>query len=98
MNAAMDTAGRPVRIAVDIGGTFTDLQIFDGRSGAVWSHKVSTTPADPSIGFMRGIAEAADRYGFALAYLVRERNRILEALDEAHEAGARFLGAADVRW
>ena len=25
----------PVRIAVDIGGTFTDLQIFDARSGAI---------------------------------------------------------------
>lgn len=66
MNAAVDPASRPVRIAVDIGGTFTDLQIFDGRSGAVWSHKVLTTPTDPSIGFMRGIAEAAVHYGFAL--------------------------------
>jgi N-methylhydantoinase A/oxoprolinase/acetone carboxylase beta subunit len=66
MSAVSDSSGRPVRIAVDIGGTFTDLQIFDGRSGAVWAHKVPTTPADPSIGFMRGITEAAARCGFAL--------------------------------
>ena len=60
------SAGRPVRIAVDIGGTFTDLQIFDGRSGAVSAFKVPTTPADPSDGFMNGIAGAAARFGFAL--------------------------------
>jgi Iap family predicted aminopeptidase len=40
----------------------------------------------------------SDRYGFALASLLRERNRIVEALNEAHAAGARFLGAADIRW
>ena len=66
MSAAPSSAERPVRIAVDIGGTFTDLQIFDARSGAVWAHKVPTTPADPSIGFMRGITETAARCGFAL--------------------------------
>ncbi len=59
-------ADRPVRIAVDIGGTFTDLQIFDGRSGTVSAFKVPTTPADPSDGFMNGIAGAAQRFGFAL--------------------------------
>lgn len=57
---------KPVRIAVDIGGTFTDLQIFDARTGAAVPFKVPTTPKDPSIGFMKGIAGAAARYGFAL--------------------------------
>jgi N-methylhydantoinase A/oxoprolinase/acetone carboxylase beta subunit len=57
----------PVRIAVDIGGTFTDLQIFDTRSGAITSLKTPTTPEDPSLGLMTGIKEAAARDGFALA-------------------------------
>ena len=56
----------PVRIAVDIGGTFTDLQIFDARSGAITSLKTPTTPEDPSLGLMTGIKEAAARDGFAL--------------------------------
>jgi N-methylhydantoinase A/oxoprolinase/acetone carboxylase beta subunit len=56
----------PVRIAVDIGGTFTDLQIFDARSGAITSLKTPTTPDDPSLGLMTGIKEAATRGGFAL--------------------------------
>ena len=57
----------PVRIGVDIGGTFTDLQIFDARSGALSSFKTPTTPDDASIGLMTGIKEAAARDGFALA-------------------------------
>ena len=64
----MTTKGQPpVRIAVDIGGTFTDLQIFDARSGAITSLKTPTTPEDPSLGLMAGIKEAAARDGFALA-------------------------------
>ena len=64
----MTTKGQPpVRIAVDIGGTFTDLQIFDARSGAITSLKTPTTPEDPSLGLMTGIKEAAARDGFALA-------------------------------
>ena len=30
---------RPIRIGVDVGGTFTDLQIFDARTGAISSLK-----------------------------------------------------------
>ena len=56
----------PVRIGVDIGGTFTDLQIYDARSGAIVGYKTPTTPEDPSIGLMTGIKEAADRHGFTL--------------------------------
>src|SRR3954466_11745107 len=58
---------RPIRIAVDIGGTFTDLQVLDARSGAVQAWKTPTTPEDPSIGLMRGVEEAAARFGFTLA-------------------------------
>ncbi|WP_424813799.1 hydantoinase/oxoprolinase family protein [Roseococcus sp. YIM B11640] len=57
---------RPVRIAVDIGGTFTDLQILDERHGRVVAWKTPTTPGDPSEGLLNGVREAADRFGFAL--------------------------------
>jgi N-methylhydantoinase A/oxoprolinase/acetone carboxylase beta subunit len=63
----MQADTRPVRIAVDIGGTFTDLQILDARQGRVAAWKTPTTPADPSEGLLRGVREAADRFGFALA-------------------------------
>jgi N-methylhydantoinase A len=54
------------RIAVDIGGTFTDLQILDEASGESRAHKVATTPDDPSEGLLRGIEEAARLFGFPL--------------------------------
>jgi N-methylhydantoinase A/oxoprolinase/acetone carboxylase beta subunit len=57
---------RPIRIAVDIGGTFTDLQVLDARDGSVRAWKTPTTPEDPSIGLLRGVTEAAGRFGFAL--------------------------------
>ncbi|WP_159994588.1 hydantoinase/oxoprolinase family protein [Roseomonas sp. 18066] len=56
-----------IRIGIDIGGTFTDLQILDERSGALRSLKTPTTPEDPSIGLITGLNEAATRYGFGLA-------------------------------
>jgi len=56
-----------IRIGVDIGGTFTDLQILDERTGRSGSVKTPTTPEDPSIGLMSAIDEAAQRFGFALA-------------------------------
>ena len=58
---------RPVRIAVDIGGTFTDLQVLDARDGVARAWKTPTTPEDPSIGLLRGVAEAAERFDFALS-------------------------------
>ena len=43
-------SSKRIRIAVDIGGTFTDLEFLDEASGATHSFKTATTPDDPSIG------------------------------------------------
>ncbi|HTS94218.1 MAG TPA: hydantoinase/oxoprolinase family protein [Stellaceae bacterium] len=40
----------PLRIAVDIGGTFTDGVCLDAQSGRIWVGKCLTTPSDPSEG------------------------------------------------
>lgn len=56
-----------IRIGIDIGGTFTDLQILDESSGEQNSLKTPTTPQDPSIGLMTGIEEAGRRFGFGVA-------------------------------
>jgi N-methylhydantoinase A len=60
------TLNKPIRVGVDIGGTFTDLQIFDARDGRVVPFKLPTTPEDPSIGLTDGIKGAGARYGFTL--------------------------------
>ena len=57
---------RPIRIAVDIGGTFTDIEAHDGRSGRASAHKTPTTPDDPSRGLATGLAEAGGRFGFTM--------------------------------
>ena len=54
-----------IRIAVDIGGTFTDLEIADSRTGAVHEMKTPSTPHDPSIGLLNGIRAAMTQHGFA---------------------------------
>ena len=44
-----------VRIAVDIGGTFTDAVVVDEESGTTRVLKVLSTPSDPSRGFLHVI-------------------------------------------
>lgn len=56
----------PIRVAVDIGGTFTDLQLLDEATGACWAFKTPTTPGDPSKGLLEGLKGAAETFGFAL--------------------------------
>jgi N-methylhydantoinase A len=47
-----------VRIAIDIGGTFTDATLIDEETGAVSIAKVLSTPSDPSEGFMQAVDRA----------------------------------------
>ncbi|MBT7615437.1 MAG: methylhydantoinase [Rhodospirillaceae bacterium] len=49
------------RLAVDIGGTFTDI-VLD-RDGEEWTGKVLTTPSAPADGFMTGVMEVLDVSG-----------------------------------
>jgi N-methylhydantoinase A len=44
------------RLGIDIGGTFTDATLLDEETGTIHIDKVSTTPADPSRGFMEAAA------------------------------------------
>ncbi len=57
---------KPVRVAVDIGGTFTDLQIHDPREGRIHDFKAPSTPHDLSEGLIDALTGAAARHGFEL--------------------------------
>jgi len=45
-----------VRVAVDIGGTFTDIVVM-ARDGALHASKLATTPEDPCRAVVSGLAE-----------------------------------------
>ncbi|MFN3372791.1 MAG: hydantoinase/oxoprolinase N-terminal domain-containing protein, partial [Chloroflexus sp.] len=55
------------RIGVDVGGTFTDLMLFDEESGRYWRHKTPSTPHDPSEAVLAGIAAICQQAGITPA-------------------------------
>jgi N-methylhydantoinase A len=56
---------RRLRIAADIGGTFTDI-VLALECGAVATRKVASTPDDYARGVLRGIHELVQAHGLAL--------------------------------
>jgi N-methylhydantoinase A len=44
-------------IGVDTGGTFTDVALLDPADGRLWVTKTASTPADPSLGFGKGVSD-----------------------------------------
>ena len=60
MSAPLDAGDMRYAVAIDTGGTFTDVTLFDRGSGRMWTAKTPSIPADPSIGFMNGIAAALE--------------------------------------
>ena len=50
-------------IGVDIGGTFTDLALYDTETGATHVHKVPSTPDDPGQAMVTGLSEICAQAG-----------------------------------
>jgi N-methylhydantoinase A len=49
--------GRPCyRLGVDVGGTHTDLVLLDEATGTLMIEKVSSTPKNPALGVLAGVA------------------------------------------
>lgn len=66
MTALQDSESTRWRIGIDVGGTFTDLVAVPG-DGRAWrlddavTHKVASTPHDPSEGVEKGMRELIER-------------------------------------
>ncbi|MBI4967796.1 MAG: hydantoinase/oxoprolinase family protein [Rhodospirillales bacterium] len=54
-------ARKSKRVCVDVGGTFTDCLVMD-ENGLLEKFKASTTPSDPTVGFMNAMTKAARHY------------------------------------
>ena len=46
-----------IRVAVDVGGTFTDVCIMDETDGSIRIEKTSSTPDDPMVAILNGIEQ-----------------------------------------
>ena len=83
---------RNTRLAIDIGGTFTDLALeIDGR---ITSAKVLTTPAAPERGVMDGIAEVLTKTGLSpadVAIVIHGTTLATNALIERKGARAALI-------
>ncbi len=55
------------RLGVDVGGTFTDILLVNEDSGDTFRAKTSSTPADQSIGVIRGMGQVCELAGIDLA-------------------------------
>ena len=51
------------RLGVDVGGTFTDLLLFDHTTGNFWRHKTPSTPHDSSEGILHGVTTITSEAG-----------------------------------
>ena len=88
------------RIGVDIGGTFTDLIVFDEASGAFAIGKTLTTPADPSQAIAAGLDETLRRAGVALAdvgQIIHGTTLVVNAIIERKGACTALLATQGFR-
>lgn len=80
-------------LAVDIGGTFTDVVVIDERSGATFAGKSLTTPDDLQRGVFDGIADAATAVGSDLPALLGSTTRMVHATTQSSNAVFAYTGA-----
>jgi N-methylhydantoinase A len=80
------------RIGIDVGGTFTDLVAIE-EAGATMLAKVPSTPDDPSLGVLDGLALLARRLGLERAGLLGATERIVHGTTVATNALLERKGA-----
>jgi N-methylhydantoinase A len=86
------------RLAVDIGGTFTDVVLLDAASGGVVVDKTLTTPANPLDGVRNGVGNLLRRAGVTpsevTAPIVHATTLITNALIEGKTGRAALVTTA----
>jgi len=100
------SARRPARpdgyaVALDVGGTFTDVALVHERTGRLWVTKTPTTPDDPSQGFIAGIDKALRLAGVdaaALRHVLHGTTTATNAILEGKGAVTALLTTAGFRY
>jgi len=90
----MASVGDRFRVGLDIGGTFTDFVLLDGKRGEIRLHKCLTTPEDPAVGAIDGLGELLSAAGLTtsdLASLVHGTTLVTNTLIERRGARVGLL-------
>lgn len=74
-----------MRVAVDIGGTFTDVVVFDEAKQSLALAKTLSTPAELARGVLEGLAKAAVRFG-EVSTLIHGSTVVINAVIERRGA------------
>lgn len=74
-----------MRVAVDIGGTFTDVVVFDEANGSLALAKALSTPAELARGVLEGLTKAAVRFG-EVSSLIHGSTVVINAIIERQGA------------
>jgi N-methylhydantoinase A len=88
-------------IALDVGGTFTDVALVDEASGRLWVTKTPTTPGDPSAGFIAGVDKALGLAGAeaaSLRHVLHGTTTATNAILESKGAATGLLTTAGFRY
>jgi N-methylhydantoinase A/oxoprolinase/acetone carboxylase beta subunit len=93
----MTTSPASLQLAVDIGGTFTDVVLLDERGRREVIEKVLTTHGDPAAGVMAGVRQALARATVDLAavrFLIHGTTLVTNALIERKGARTGLITTA----
>ena len=90
------TADRRLRVATDIGGTFTDLVWIDEQTGELGISKASTTPHDLAQGVLDTVAGAGVSLA-AVSEFVHGTTVVINALTERNGARTALVTTAGFR-
>ncbi|WP_328941384.1 hydantoinase/oxoprolinase family protein [Streptomyces sp. NBC_00250] len=84
------------RVAMDIGGTFTDVVAYDEHSGTYFAAKAPTTPGDLAEGVFASLGRAVNSPG-DISFFVHGTTQGLNALLERKGARVLLLTSAGMR-
>jgi N-methylhydantoinase A len=90
----------PLKLGVDVGGTFTDLLLFDEDTGRQVRAKTPSTPADPSVGVLTGIDKVCRLAGVspaAISHLMHGTTVATNAVLEGKGARVGLITTAGFR-
>jgi N-methylhydantoinase A len=92
---------RGYAVALDVGGTFTDVALVHEATGRLWVTKTPTTSDDPSQGFIAGIEKALRLAGVepaALRHVLHGTTTATNAILERKGAATGLLTTAGFRY